>query len=122
MTLDAISLQTICHGGAPEVFERELRTVLANIADPNTAAEKTRTITLKFTFKPTEDRGGLAVDMTCRAALQPVKVVKHQLYLSKHTGQLNAYAVDQRQGALFGQDDGPGSIDDSGQIRRLEQG
>lgn len=104
-----ISLTTICHGGVPEVFERELKDVLANIADPNTAAERPRTITLKFTFKPTEDRNGSAVDFTCRASLQPVKVVKSQLFLSRHTGQLKAYGADQRQVALFGQDDEPGS-------------
>lgn len=106
MEPEMISLTTICHGGVPEVFDRELKEVLANIADPNTAPEKTRTITMKFVFKPSEDRTGAAVDFTCRASLQPVKMVKSQMYLSRHTGQLKAYAQDARQVALFDAPDG----------------
>lgn len=104
MEPQTINLQTICHGGVPEIFERELAEVLKNIADPNTAPERPRTITLKFAFKPTEDRSGAAIDFTCKAALQPVKMVKSNLFLSRHTGQLKAYAQDQRQAVLF---DGP---------------
>lgn len=100
-----ISLTTICHGGVPEIFERELREVLENIADPNTAAEKTRTLTLKFIFKPTEDRTGAAIDFSCRAALQPVKMAKSNMYFSKHTGKLHAYSVDTRQVPMFGPTD-----------------
>jgi hypothetical protein len=102
MEPESISLQTICAGGVPEVFEHELKAVLTNITDPNTSAEKARSITMKFVFKPTEDRSGATVDFTCRAALQPVKVVKSQMYLSRHTGPLKAYSVDQRQVAMFG--------------------
>lgn len=97
MNPEVISLTTICHGGVPEVFERELSEVLKNIADPNTAPEKARTLTLKFTFKPTEDRSGAAIDFSCRASLQPVKMVKSNLYLSRQAGQLKAYASDHRQ-------------------------
>lgn len=107
MNPEAISLTTICHGGVPEVFERELSEVLKNIADPNTAPEKTRTLTLKFTFKPTEDRSGAAIDFSCRASLQPVKMVKSNLYLSRQTGQLKAYAADHRQTAMFGPTEEP---------------
>lgn len=96
-----ISLTTICGGAVPEVFEREFRELLRNIHDPNTVAEKVRTLTIKFTVKPTEDRSQAAVDFTCKPSLQPVKVVKGQFFLSRHSGQLKAYSVDMRQGALF---------------------
>ena len=99
-----ISLSSICGGAVPEVFDREFRELLRNIHDPNTVAEKVRTITIKFSVKPTEDRSQAAIDFTCKASLQPVKVVKGQFFLSRHTGQLKAYAVDTRQGALFGQE------------------
>lgn len=101
MDSEEITLSTICHCGVPEVFDRELREVLKNIADPNTVAETTRTLTLKFTFKPSEDRSQAAIDFTCRASLQPVKMVKSQIFFSRHTGHLKAYAVDAKQGALF---------------------
>lgn len=96
-----ISLSTICGGGVPEVFARELRDVLGNIADPNTAAERPRTLTLKFTFKPLEDRSGATIDFSCRVSLQPVKMTKSQMFLSRHTGALKAYVVDHRQIALY---------------------
>lgn len=97
-----ISLSTICGGAVPEVFERELREVLRNIHDPNTVAEKVRTLTIKFSFKPTEDRSQAVIEFSCKPSLQPVKVVKGQFFLSRHSGQLKAYAVDMKQGALFG--------------------
>lgn len=101
--VEPIGLTTICHGGVPEVFERELRAILANITDPNTDAEKTRKITITFTFKPHEDRSGAAVFFTCKAAVQPATVAKSQVFLSRHTGQLKAYGSDARQTALFGE-------------------
>lgn len=100
-----LTLTSICGGAVPEVFEREFRELLRNIHDPNTVAEKVRTITIKFAVKPTEDRSQAAIDFTCKASLQPVKVVKGQFFLSRHSGQLKAYAVDLRQGALFGGDE-----------------
>lgn len=105
MEPETISLTTICDGGVPEVFERELREVLANITDPNTDPEAARSITIKFVFKPYEDRSGAHVAFTCKPALQPVQMRKSQLFLSRHSGQLKAYAQDQRQVALFGEAD-----------------
>lgn len=102
MDAQEISLTTICEGAVPEVFLRELKEVLANIADPNTDPERARGVTLKFTFKPYEDRSGAQVSFTCKPTLQPVEVAKSPVFLSRHTGALKAYTVDQRQGALFG--------------------
>lgn len=102
---EGISITTICNGGVPEVFARELGEVLANIADPNTHAEASRSLTLKFVFKPHEDRSGAHVAFTCKPMLQPVRVSKSQVFLSRHTGQLKAYAADHRQVALFGPED-----------------
>lgn len=101
MEPETISLATICHGSVPEIFERELNEVLKNIADPNTAPEKARSITLRFTVKPTEDRSGADIDFSCRSSLQPVKLVKSRMFLSRHTGLLKAYAQDQRQVQMF---------------------
>ena len=104
---NVITITTICNGGVPEVFERELREVLANIADPNTEADKTRGLTLKFTFKPLEDRSGAIVSFSCRPVLQPVKVATSPVFLSRHSGQLQAYALDHRQVSMFGGDESP---------------
>lgn len=97
-----ISISTVCNGGVPEVFERGLREVLANITDPSTEASKARGITLKFTITPTDDRLSATVAFTCRSVLQPVQVARSPLFLSRHSGELKAYALDQRQIDLFG--------------------
>jgi|CXWL01.1.fsa_nt_gi hypothetical protein len=99
---NAITITTICNGGVPDVFARELAGVLANIADPNTEAGTTRGLTLKFTFKPLDDRSGAIVSFSCRPVLQPVKVATSPVFLSRHSGQLQAYALDHRQVSLFG--------------------
>lgn len=101
MEPESITLSTICDGGVPEVFERELREVIANIADPNTNPEATRSLTIKFVFKPYEDRSGSHIGFTCKPGLQPVQMRKSQMFLSRHTGQLKAYAQDQRQVSMF---------------------
>lgn len=105
MEPESITLATICDGGVPEVFERELREVIANITDPNTDPEAVRSLTIKFVFRPYEDRSGSHVAFTCKPSLQPVQMRKSQMFLSRHSGQLKAYAQDQRQVALFGEAD-----------------
>ena len=107
MEAQEISLTTICEGAVPEVFARELKEVLANIADPNTDPERARGLTLKFTIKPYEDRSGAQVSFTCKPTLQPVEVAKSPVFLSRHSGALKAYTVDQRQVALFGEETKP---------------
>lgn len=101
MEPETISIATICHGSVPEIFAREFAEVLKNIVDPNTAPDKVRTITLKFSIKPTEDRSGADLDFSCRSSLQPVKLVKSRMFLSRHSGLLQAYAHDHRQTAMF---------------------
>jgi len=101
MEHEAITITTICNGGVPEVFERELREVLANIADPNTEASKSRGLTLRFVFKPLDDRSGAVVSFACKSILQPVKVATSPVFLSRHSGELKAYSLDTRQVSMF---------------------
>lgn len=105
---NVITIMSICNGGVPEVFARELAEVLANIADPNTEPDKTRGLTLKFTFKPLDDRSGAIVSFSCRPVLQPVKVASSPVFLSRHSCQLQAYALDHRQVSMFGGADADG--------------
>ena len=50
------SLSDLMDGGVEERFNRELERVWANIYDPNTAASKTREVTLKIKITPNERR------------------------------------------------------------------
>ena len=98
-----LSLDTICDGQIPAIFARELRELLDNIADPNTAASKVRTLTLTVNVKPLEDRSGAVMSFTCKAKVAPVQVAPSTCFLSRHTGRLEAYGTDTRQGLLFSQ-------------------
>lgn len=51
-----LNVSTLSQGGAVERFQDELTRVIANITDPNTPAKKARTVTLKMTIKPNEQR------------------------------------------------------------------
>lgn len=109
-----LSLDTICEGQIPAIFTRELREVLDNISDPNTAAAKTRTITLTLNLKPLDDRSGAVMSFTCKSKLVPVSVAASTCFLSRHTGRLEAYGMDTRQGVLFGStSDAPAPASDS---------
>lgn len=109
-----LSLDTICDGQVPALFERELRAVLDNIADPNTDPEKTRSITITVNIKPLQDRSGMVLVPNCKSKLSPVKAAGSTCFLSRHTGRLEAYGMDTRQGVLFGQSaDAPAPSSDS---------
>lgn len=102
-----LSLDTICDGQVPALFERELRAVLDNIADPNTDPEKTRSITITLNIKPLQDRSGMVLVPNCKSKVQPVKAAGSTCFLSRHSGRLEAYGIDTRQGVLFGQSTEP---------------
>lgn len=51
-----LSLSNLGDGGALELFDVALQEVLANIQDPNTLADATRSVTLTVTFKPDKSR------------------------------------------------------------------
>jgi hypothetical protein len=65
-----VSLDTLNQGAAVERFNWALQEVLDNIQDPNTDPKKARTVTLKCTIKPSEDRevGNIQVDVVSKLA------------------------------------------------------
>jgi len=67
---DQVSLETLGQGAALERFNLALQDVLDNIQDVNTDPKKARTVTLKATIKPSEDRevGSIVVDVVSKLA------------------------------------------------------
>lgn len=65
-----VSLETLGQGAALERFNLALQDVLDNIQDVNTDPKKARTVTLKATIKPSEDRevGSIQVDVVSKLA------------------------------------------------------
>lgn len=101
MSAEKLTLDNICAGAVPEVFQRSLALVLQNIRDPNADADAKRTLTLEFTFKPHSDRAGADVSMIVKEKLATLPPVKGALFVSMKAGQLSAYPRDPRQEVLF---------------------
>lgn len=76
-----IDLNTFADGAVAEQFNRELRKVLENIADPNTDAKKSRRLTLTVTFKGDEQRDLATVHAQAKATLVPAKGVEAKIVM-----------------------------------------
>lgn len=96
-----VTLDTIGGGALAELFALELGRVLSNIADPNTAAQAKRVLTMTVTFKPGRDRDAAEVSLTCTAKLAGIQTVSAQLFLGRQHGKLIAVENDARQSNLF---------------------
>lgn len=81
-----ISIFELMDGAVQERAALVMRDILANIADPNTEAKKTRTLTVKFLFQPSEDREMVGVDVQCESRLAPIRGIATQLALATQEG------------------------------------
>jgi hypothetical protein len=97
----SLNIGNICGGAVPEVFDREIKEVLENIADVNTEAEAKRQITLTFDFAPGPDRRSAIVRFSCKSKGAPVNSVAGTVFFSKKIGGMQAFTEDPRQAALF---------------------
>lgn len=95
------TLAVMAQGAAGELWQREFADVLRNIADINTDHKTKRTITLRVTIVPNEDRdiGHAVVDVQSRLA--PVKRLATTLYVGRHQGRLVAVENNPKQADLF---------------------
>ncbi len=96
-----LSLDTLAGGAVPEKFAHQLRIILENILDPNTEAEAKRTIEIKVTFRPDEDRQRIDTDVDFKAKLAPLKGDTGQVYVGEREGEIVAVAYDPRQADFF---------------------
>ena len=101
MSGETLNLGNICSGAVEEVFQRELRAVLVNMADANTNPEAKRKINVEFTFKPFKDRSGAQVEFNCTSKTAPIETVKGTVYLERRGTEMVAIAHDPRQARLF---------------------
>jgi hypothetical protein len=78
-----LSLENLGDGAAIERFDLALQEVLNNIQDVNTDAKKARSVTLKVTITPNDDRqiGNLAVDVS--AKIVPITAFKTTVFMGK---------------------------------------
>ncbi len=84
---EEISLFDLLDGGVKELAALNLRRVLDNIRDVNTDAEKTRSLTVKFTFKPNDNRDAVNVDIVVDCKTVPIRAVATTLDIGEDNGQ-----------------------------------
>ncbi len=96
-----LNIGNICEGAVPELFDREIREVLENIADVSTDPEAKRSIILQFDFKPAPDRRSAVVAVVCKSKQASVEVKAGTIFFAKRSGKLQAFAEDPRQDFLF---------------------
>lgn len=101
-----VSLSTLCEGAVEEQFQEKLATVLANITDPNTPADKTREIRITVTFKPGEDRDFASLGLSVEAKLASNKPVGSTVFIGKKDGRLMAVESNPKQHHLFNDEEG----------------
>ena len=112
MSERVVKLDTMRGGAALERFNVELDRVIANVLDPNTDPKAKRSVTLKVSIKPTEDREQGVVSIDCQSKLAGMKPVAGQFFfgLDKH-GKAVAVEHNPRQSGMFAEDDAEPSVD-----------
>lgn len=99
--LETLDLNNICEGSLPELFERELQAVLANIADVNTDSRKKRSISIDLTFTPFKDRTGAEVELRVVSKVAGNETVSSNVFIHKTADKTYALPRDARQQEIF---------------------
>ena len=99
--MNETSLKTIGQGAAVELFDAELQKILDNIADPNTAAETVREVSLVVKIRPNDDRTLGGVEITAKSKPAGYKPFATYLYLSSDGETVRAFEPNDRQPELF---------------------
>lgn len=89
MELKSLNLQTLNKGAVIELFEDAKKKVLDNIFDINTSAETARTINIKITFKPDQDRTSASVAVDVRTSLAGVMPTRSRIFLEENEMYIN---------------------------------
>jgi hypothetical protein len=100
-----VSLETIGHGVAAELFDRELVEVLKNIADPNTDPTSPRKIILTVTIAPNDMREEAAVQVKCVSRVAGVRPHGSTVFFAKRGGKMHALQHNFKQQSLLDAED-----------------
>lgn len=101
MAEEIVTLASIGNGAALELFDHELKRVIANIGDPNTSAKTKREIVVKVIIQPDEERGIGFASLEVKSKLAGVKPVASTMYFGKKDGELVAVQSNFNQPGIF---------------------
>ena len=76
-----LALLDVAGGAVSEQLEDALQRVLANVTDVNTEATGTRTITAKWTLKPTDDRTLIVCEVDVQTKLTAPRKVATRFFV-----------------------------------------
>lgn len=96
-----VTISTIGNGVLHELFDRELERVVADILDLNSEAEAKRTITIKVSIFPDENRGFGSVDLEVSSTLGKPKPAGSLMYFGRKNGQIIAVENTPQQSEMF---------------------
>lgn len=99
-----VTLSNIANGAAVELFDHELKRVMANIKDPNADAKKKREVTLKVVLSPYADRSGAEMQLSVVSKTVPVNGVRGTVFVGRDQGEYKAYSHDTRQEEMFAEE------------------
>lgn len=116
-----IRLESLADGSISERFNQELQKVLANIADPNTAAKTVRKISITLSIKPNDNREMAEVSIQATSTLAPAKEVMTTFIMDRdNEGKPAAAELKSGQrGQTFIDDDGDVADDTGHKIKRI---
>lgn len=91
-----ISLDRFRGGAVLERFNMEMARIAQNIMDPNTNPEKSRTLTLKLTFKPDKSRQGIKISIDSNVSLAPHLADETMMLIGQdlRTGRIEMREID----------------------------
>ena len=81
--MNSMSLENLGQGAAIELFNVEMQHAMENIVDPNTDPKKARTVLLKVTLKPDEEREYASITVQVSSALAPIKPYTTHCFIGK---------------------------------------
>lgn len=101
---EVVTLASIGNGAALELFDHELKNVIANIADVNTDAKAKREIHIKVIIKPDDERNIGFASLEVKSKLAGVKPVASTMYFGKKDGEFVASQHNFSQPTFFDKD------------------
>lgn len=87
-----LNVSTLSGGALVERIQDEISKTIANITDPNTPAKKARTVTMKMTIKPNEQRNMAEVSVSTSSTLCAPTPIETDIYIGMNpkTGEIGA--------------------------------
>lgn len=111
------SILEACHGTIKEIADNELEKVMANINDINTDPKKKRSIDIKLTFQPNQDRSKINMTAQVKSKIEPLVPTETTLFNVKETNDKTGEVVNVLRELT---DEAPGQLNVFGDITEQE--